>query len=391
MMINFTYHVPTRIIFGKGTEDTVGEQIVQEGATKVLLHFGGGNILKSGLYDRIIASLKKSNVDFIELGGVQPNPRLSKVKEGIALCKDKNVDFILAVGGGSVIDSSKAISIGCKYEGDVWDFYAGKAIAKESLPIGAVLTIAAAGSEMSDSSVISDEDSQRKYGYNSEVYRPKFAIMNPELTFTLPPYQTACGIVDIMAHIMERYFTNVTNVDLTDRLCEAGLKTMIKNGPAAFADPLDYDARAEIMWTGSLAHNGLMGTGRIPDFGSHKIEHELSAKYDIAHGAGLAIVFPAWMKYVYRQNINRFAQFANRVFDVEYDLAHLERTVLVGIERLEMFYRSIGMPTRLCDIGVADTDIEELARLSCMKTGTIGGSFKLDVADVEKLLWLAAE
>ena len=390
-MVNFTYYTPTKVLFGKDTHKEVGEQLKLAGAKKVLIHYGSGSIKKSGLYDEVAASLRGSGIDFVELGGVQPNPRLTLVREGLALCRKENVDFLLAVGGGSVIDSCKAISLGLRYDGDVWDFYIGKAKPTEAVPVGVVLTLAASGSEMSDSSVISNEELQRKYGCNTDIYRPRFAILNPVLTYTLPPYQTACGIVDIMAHIMERYFTTADHVDLTDRLCEAGLKTMVQCGPVAMAEPDNYDARAEIMWAGSLAHNGLMGTGRIPDFGSHRIEHELTAKYGIAHGAGLAIVFPAWMKYVYRRNIKIFAQFANRVWGVEYDFEHPECMIMEGIKRLEAFYRSLDMPTRLKDIGASVEDIAELAQKACERDGSVGKSMVLKSSDIEEILRLAAE
>ncbi|GAA3319215.1 hypothetical protein GCM10020331_025200 [Ectobacillus funiculus] len=263
---------------------------------------------------------------FFELGGVKPNPRVSLVREGVSLCKEHNIDFILAVGGGSVIDSAKAIAAGAKYDGDVWDFFTGKkSTVKDCLPIGVVLTIPAAGSESSDGTVITNEDGLYKRATGHITMRPKFAILNPVLTYTLPSYQTACGITDMMAHILERYFTNEKNVELTDRLCEAALKTIINNAHTVLEDPTNYDARAEIMWSGTIAHNDLLGTGRIGDWASHDIEHEISGIYDIAHGAGLAIVFPAWMKYVYKHDINRFAQFANRVWDVEIDLNNLEK------------------------------------------------------------------
>jgi hypothetical protein len=276
-------------------------------------------------------------VEFIELGGVQPNPRLSLVKQGIELCRKHNIDFILAVGGGSVIDSAKAIAVGVPYEGDVWDFYSGKAVPEKALPVGVVLTIPAAGSEASKSSVITNEDGWYKRGLNVEIIRPKFAIMNPEITFTLPPYQTACGAADIMAHVMERYFTHQKDVDFTDRLCEATLKTIIKNVPIVLEEPENYQARAEIMWASTIAHNDLLSTGRIGDWASHAIEHELSGIYDVPHGAGLAVVFPAWMKYVYKEDVDRFVQFATRVWDVEMDFSNPERTALEGIYRLTQF------------------------------------------------------
>ncbi|MGI5849700.1 MAG: iron-containing alcohol dehydrogenase, partial [Christensenellales bacterium] len=329
-MRDFRFLSPTQIIFGKNTQSAAGVETKKYGS-KVLLHYGGGHIKKSGLYQQIIDSLNEAEVEYIELGGVQPNPRLGLVKQGVALCREKGVDFVLAVGGGSVIDSAKAIALGVLYDGDVWDFYSGKARPKETLPVGVVLTIPAAGSEASDSSVITNDGYKR--GLTTNVQRARFAIMNPELSFTLPPYQTACGISDIMAHVMERYFTNVPNVELTDRLCEATLKTVINNAYIVMEQPDNYDARAEIMWAGTLAHNNLLSTGRIGDFASHQIEHELSAINDVAHGAGLSVIFPAWMKYVYKHDIARFTQFAVRVWNVEQSFSDPEKTVLEGIER----------------------------------------------------------
>jgi len=291
-MNNFSFQNATKIIFGKGTEENVGEETKLH-ADKVLLHYGGGSIKQSGLYDRVTASLKKSGVAFVELSGVKPNPRLSLVKEGIKICRDNGIKFILAVGGGSVIDSAKAIAVGVPYSGNVWDFYDGKGTPKEALKVATVLTIPAAGSESSPSSVISDDEKQLKRGLTVEIIRPVFSIMNPELTYTLPAYQTACGAADIMAHIMERYFTNTTDVELTDRLCEATMKTLINNVPQILKKPDDYASRADVMWTGCVAHNDILGTGREGDWGSHMIEHEISAIYDVAHGAGLAVVFPA--------------------------------------------------------------------------------------------------
>jgi hypothetical protein len=335
-MENFTFLSPTKIIFGRGVENQVGDE-TRVYSKKVLLHYGGGTIKRIGLYDRVVKSLRDAGVEFIELGGVQPNPRLSLVKQGIELCRKHNIDFILAVGGGSVIDSAKAIAVGVPYEGDVWDFYSGKEVPEKALPVGVVLTIPAAGSEASKSSVITNEDGWYKRGLNVEIIRPKFAIMNPEITFTLPPYQTACGAADIMAHVMERYFTHQKDVDFTDRLCEATLKTIIKNVPIVLEEPENYQARAEIMWASTIAHNDLLSTGRIGDWASHAIEHELSGIYDVPHGAGLAVVFPAWMKYVYKEDVDRFVQFATRVWDVEMDFSNPDRTALEGIYRLTQF------------------------------------------------------
>lgn len=386
-MINFTFQCATKMIFGKDTENQVGEETIKYGK-KVLLHYGGGNIKRSGLYDRVVNSLKEAGVEFIELSGVKPNPRLSLVREGIRLCRENNVEFILAVGGGSVIDSSKAISVGVPYEGDVWDFYTEKSVGREALPVGVVLTIPAAGSEASIGSVITNEDGWYKRAINYEIIRPRFAISNPELTYTLPKEQTANGAADIMAHIMERYFTNVTNVDLTDRLCEAALKTVIKNAPIAISEPENYDARAEIMWASTVAHNGLLDTGRIGDWASHNIEHELSGIYDVAHGAGLAVIFPAWMRYVYKTNIKRFVQFAVRVWNIDEDFENPERTALEGIAALKNFFKSIGLPVTLGELNIPDDRLEEMAQ-KATEVSTVGEFVKLGKEDVLNIYKLA--
>ncbi len=388
-MDNFTFHNATKIIFGKNTENLVGQE-TKLLADKVLLHYGGGSIKKTGLYDKVMSSLKAAGVEVIELSGVLPNPRLSLVNEGIRLCRENNIGFILAVGGGSAIDSAKAISIGVPYEGDVWDFYSGKAEVKESLPVGVVLTIPAAGSESSDSSVITNEDGWYKRGLSTGHIRPVFAIMNPELTYTLPDYQTACGAADIMAHIMERYFTNTQNVDLTDRLCEATLKTMILNVPKILNNPKDYAPRAEVMWAGTIAHNDLLSTGRVGDWASHRIEHEMSAIYDIAHGAGLAIVFPAWMKYVYKHDVARFAQFAHRVWNVDDNLFSPEEMALKGIASLETFLSSIGLPVKLSQANIDDSRLEEMAdKCTGSNTYTVGSFVKIRRQDALNILKLA--
>ncbi|MFW5976548.1 MAG: iron-containing alcohol dehydrogenase [Bacillota bacterium] len=388
-MENFVFQNATKIIFGKDKEKMVGKEI-KKYADKILLHYGGGSIKKYGLYDKIIESLEKENIEIIELGGVQPNPRLSLVKEGIELCRKEDIDFILAAGGGSVIDSAKAIAAGVPYDGDVWDFYEGKAELQEALSLGVVLTIPAAGSEASVGSVITKEEGEKTYKWaiNYEILRPEFAILNPEITFTLPDYQTACGAADIMAHIMERYFTTTSNVDLTDKLCEATLRTVIKNVPVVLKDPEDYDARAEIMWSGTIAHNDLLGTGRSEEWSSHPIEHELSAIYDVAHGAGLAVIFPAWMKYVYQENIDRFAQFAVRVFGVEMDFENPEWTAREGIRRLEEFFKSIGLPVTLEGLDIGSENLEVMAE-KCTMNGPIGNIKKLDKEDVLNIYKLA--
>lgn len=389
-MQNFTFQNATKIIFGKGTEDSVGAE-VKNYSKKVLLHYGGGSIKKSGLYDKVVNSLKTAGVDFVELGGVKPNPRLSLVHEGIGLCRKHGVDFILAVGGGSVIDSAKGIATGVPYSGNVWDFYMKKAKAAEALPLGVILTIPAAGSESSPSSVVTNEDGQLKRDIGYEFLRPQFAILNPEQCFTLPAYQVACGAADIMAHTMERYFTNTAHVDYTDRLCEATLSTLINNVPTALANPNDFNAFAEIMWAGTVAHNDLLGRGREEDWASHNIEHEISGIYDIAHGAGLAIVFPAWMKHVYKNNVNRFVQFAVRVWKVEQDFEDPEKTALAGIARIEAFFKSIGLPVRLSEAGINDDRYEEMAE-KCVASGggtTVGNFVKLRKHDIVSIYKLA--
>lgn len=388
-MDNFVFQNATKIIFGRDTERQAGLE-TKRFSSKVLLHYGGGSIKQSGLYDKIVKSLQDADVDFVELSGVKPNPRLSLVREGIHICRENGIGFILAVGGGSAIDSAKAIAVGVPYRGDVWDFYCGKAEVKEAVPVGTVLTIPAAGSEASNSSVITNEDGWYKRGLTTEFIRPVFSILNPELTFTLPAYQTACGAADIMAHIMERYFTNVKNVDFTDRLCEATLKTMIKNVPLALAEPCDYNARAEIMWASTIAHNDLLGTGRIGDWASHNIEHEISGIYDVAHGAGLAVIFPAWMKYVYKHDVNRFVQFAARVWDVEMDFDFPERTALEGIKRMEGFFKAIGLPVIFGDLDISDDKFDEMAaKCTASDTQTIGSFVKLNKKDVFNIYTLA--
>ena len=386
-MLDFTICTPTEAVFGRDTENKTGEMLVKYGAKKVLLHYGGGSVKRSGLYDRIVASIKAAGVEYVELGGVQPNPRLKLVKEGLELCKKENVDFLLAVGGGSVIDSVKAIAVGMYYDGDVWDFYTGKAKPERSMPIGVVLTIPAAGSEGSNSSVITNEDGNWKRGLTSEIFRPDFAIYNPELTYTLPPYQTAAGATDIMAHVMERYFTNTPDVNYIDMLSEATLKTIVRQAPVVIEDPNDYEARAEIMWASTIAHNNQLGIGRVGDWSSHQMEHELSGIYDVAHGAGLAVVFPAWMTYVYKQDVMRFCRFAVEVFGCEMDYFQPERTALAGIAALKNFFRSIGMPVTLEELGVKDDRIAEMA--GKVKMGETLGSFvKLTVDDVVKIFEL---
>lgn len=386
-MIDFDFSCPTKIVFGRGVEARVGEE-TKKYSRKILLHYGSDRIKKTGLFDRVTGALQAAGVDYRELGGVQPNPRLSLVRRGISICREEGLDFILAVGGGSVIDSAKAMAMGVPYAGDVWDFYSGKAFAEKALPVGVVLTIPAAGSEASPSSVITNEEGPVKAGCTNELLRPVFAIMNPELTFTLPAYQTACGAADIMAHVMERYFTPTQDVDFTDRLCEATLKTVIHNIPVAIREPENYAARAEIMWAGTVAHNDLLGTGRMGDWASHDIEHELSALYDVPHGAGLAVVFPAWMRYVWREDPARFVQYAVRVWGVDLPFADEERIALEGIRRLAEFFRSIGLPTTLKELGVPEDRLEEMAA-RCTSRGPVGSFKKLGKEDVLAIYRLA--
>lgn len=388
-MDNFIFQNPTKIIFGKDVENQVGEETIQY-SKKILLHYGGGSIKQTGLYDKVVSSLKKEGIEYIELSGVKPNPRLSLVREGIKICRENDINFILAIGGGSVIDSAKAIAFGVPYDGDVWDLFLGKDVVKKALPLATILTIPAAGSEASTGCVITNEDGGFKRAVNSEYIYPRFSMLNPELAFTLPKYQVACGSADILAHLMERYFTNTQNVELMDRLIESTMKTVINNVQIVLVEATNYDAWAEIMWAGTVAHNNLLNTGRVGDWGSHDIEHELSGIYDVAHGAGLATVFPAWMKYVYNHDIQRFVQFAVRVWNVENSFWSPERTALEGIRRLENFLKSIGMPTVLGELGIPDSRLEEMAdKCTNGDTSTVGNFIKLGKKDVFNILKLA--
>lgn len=383
-MENFTFYSPTYFVFGKDEENNVGTYIQKFGGKKVLLHYGGGSAVRSGLLERVKKALAQEGIEYVELGGVKPNPRSGLVYEGIALCRREQVDFILAVGGGSVIDSAKAIAMGVPYEGDFWDFYQGKT-AEQALPIGTILTIAAAGSEGGNGSVITHEEGNYKRAAGSEVLFPKFSILNPALTQTLPAYQTACGITDIMAHLMERYFTNTKEVEVTDRLLEGLMLTMIKEGPRAIEDPDDYGARASIMWAGMMGHNDSCGVGRSQDWSSHQIEHELSAAYDCAHGAGLAAVMPAVMTYNMYHDVNRFARLAVNVWGCQMDFDHPEETAKEGIEAFRNFLKKIHMPSSLKELGGRTEDIEMLAHKCCYGdggTGTVDGFVTLTEQDV---------
>lgn len=356
-MESFNFYSPTEFVFGRNRESECGKLVKKYGGTKVLLHFGSSSAERSGLLGKVRESLKKAEVPFVELGGVQPNPKDSKVYEGIELCRRENVDFILSVGGGSCIDSAKAIAIGVLYDGDFWDFYAGKASIQKALPVGTVLTIAAAGSEGSPSSVVTKEEGGLKRGVGSDIIRPKFSVLNPEWTCSLPAYQTACGATDIMAHVFERYFTNTPEVEITDRLCEAVLLTMLKEVPRVIQDPECYEARANIMWAGTVAHNDIVGVGRSQDWNSHGLEHELSGLYDVAHGAGLAVIMPAWMEYVMNHNVMRFAQMACRVFGCNMDFENPENTAKAGIREFRRFLSKIGMPINFEELGAKPEDI----------------------------------
>ena len=389
-MQNFNFYSPTYFEFGKDKENNAGKLVKRFGGSKILIHYGGGSVVRSGLLQRIKASLEKENIAYVEFGGVMPNPRSGLVYEGIDLCRKENVDFILAVGGGSAIDSAKAIAIGVPYEGDFWDFYQGKRIDK-ALPVATVLTIAAAGSEASLSSVITHENGMVKRGTGSDKIRPVFSILNPALTQTLPPYQTACGATDMFAHVLERYFTNTRNVEITDRLCEGIMLTILSETPKVITNPDDYDARANIMWAGMVAHNDICGVGREQDWGTHQLEHELSALYDVAHGAGLAVMFPAWLKYNLIHDVMRYAQFATRVMGCQMNFENPEITAREGITRFETFLKSIGMPVRFSELGARKEDIPTLIEMLRLGDRTVGNFVKLNRQDIEAIYRLAAE
>ena len=392
-MNDFTYFAPTKVVFGKGAEGQVGKLCKEQGATKVLVHFGGGSAKRSGLLDRVCAALEEEGLPYVTLGGVVPNPRLSLVYEGIELCRREGVDFLLAVGGGSVIDSCKAIGYGLANDFDVWELFDKKRAAAGCAPVGAVLTIAAAGSEMSDSTVITKDEGELKRGYNSNYCRCKFAVLNPELTYTLPEYQTACGVTDIMMHIMERYFVNVETMTVTDTMAEAVIRDVLRYGKAALEDPRDYRARAEIMWAGSLAHNGLLcAGGPNGDWASHQIEMELSGMFGVAHGAGLAAIWGSWARYVMDQKPQRFAQFAYRIFDLP-QTGDPKSDGLRGVEAMEDYFRSIRMPVNLRELGVGELTEEQIDELAekCTYFGrrTIGQFKVLGKEDIKAIYRMA--
>jgi alcohol dehydrogenase len=389
-MDNFRFYAPTYFCFGKDSESNIGELVKRFGGTKVLIHYGGGSIKRNGVFNKVVASLKEATIPYVEQGGVMPNPRSGLVYEGIELCRKEKVDFVLAVGGGSSIDSAKAIAAGAVYDGDFWDYYGTGKTVDKALMLGTVLTIAAAGSEGSADSVITHENGMLKRATTGEALRPKFSILNPESTCTLSAYQTACGITDIMAHVCERYFTNTKDVEVTDRICEGILKTMIEEAPKVMSNLQEYQARANIMWAGMVAHNNLCGVGREQDWSSHDIEHELSSLYDVAHGAGLAVIMPAWMTYVMKHDINRFAQFAVRVWGCDMNFAHPEFTAGEGIQKFRDFLVSIGMPANFKELGAKEEDIPALVQhLGVTEHNKIGGFMQLGPKDVEAIYRLA--
>ncbi len=389
-MNNFVFYSPTEFVFGKNTEVQVGALARKYGAQKVMIVYGGGSVVRSGLLDRVKQSLQEAGVAYCEMGGVQPNPIDGKVYEGIQLCRREQVDMMLPVGGGSVIDTAKAIAAGALYDGDFWDFFIGRAKVEKALKVAVVLTIPAAGSEGSGNTVITKTETLQKLGLCApEHLRPVFSIMNPELTYTLPAYQTACGIADMMAHIMERYFTNTPDVEISDRLCEGTLTAIIKEAYRVKQQPDNYAARANIMWCGTVAHNGICGVGREEDWASHALEHEISAIYDVAHGAGLAVIFPAWMAFMAEHNPAKIAQFAHRVFDIPKS-EDLEEMALAGTARLKHFFRYMGLPVSFKELGIEHPDIDRmLVSLQRNKGELLGNYVKLTMTDCREIYRLA--
>ena len=389
-MNDFDFYSPTYFVFGRGREAEAGTYVKKFGGSRVLVLYGGQSAKKSGLLDRVLASLTGAGLHTVELGGVKPNPRSGLVYEGIDLCRKEGIDFLLAVGGGSVIDTAKAIAIGVPYEGDFWDFFSGK-VPEKALPVGTVLTIAASGSEGSPDSIITNEKTLDKNSAEADCLRPCFSILDPALTESLPPYQTACGVTDIMAHAFERYFTNTEDVEVTDRLLEGVLLTMLHEGPRVMADPHDYGARANIMWAGMVCHNDMMGVGRKQDWNSHHLEHVLSALYDCAHGAGLAVIMPAWMRYCADHHDGlRMAQMAVRVFGCQMDFADPRRTALEGIAAFRAFLKSIGMPLTFAEIGADPADIPKLVEMNHVGNGVTGGYVGLTSDAIREIYEIAA-
>lgn len=391
-MLNFKYYSPTEFVFGKDTELEVGKLLKKNRGKKVLIHYGSGSVKRSGLLDRVIKSLESVGIEYVELGGVVPNPRDTLVYEGIKLCLEEKVNFILALGGGSVIDSSKAIALGVKYNDDFWDLYEDSSKIKSALPVGVILTIPAAGSEGSNASVITKTDGMLKRVTNSNHIRPKFAIINPELTYTLPSYQTACGVTDMISHILERYLTKTNDVILTDRLCESTLVSVIEAMRVVLKEPTNYEARATICWAGTIAHNGFLGVGRVEDWASHRLEHELSALYDVAHGAGLAVMFPAYMKYTINEDVQRYRRLAVKVFGIKDKKNKPEKVALAGIKAFESFLREIKMPTSFSEIGAKEEDIDLMLEKLKINVGEIVGNFKgLTMEDARNVYKLACK
>ena len=389
-MNDFDFYSPTYFVFGRDREAEVGTYVKKFGGSRVLVLYGGQSAKKSGLLDRVRASLTGAGLHTVELGGVKPNPRSGLVYEGIDLCRKEGIDFLLAVGGGSVIDTAKAIAIGVPYEGDFWDFFSGK-VPEKALPVGTVLTIAASGSEGSPDSIITNEKTLDKNSAEADCLRPCFSILDPALTESLPPYQTACGVTDIMAHAFERYFTNTEDVEVTDRLLEGVLLTMLHEGPRVMADPHDYGARANIMWAGMVCHNDMMGVGRKQDWNSHHLEHVLSALYDCAHGAGLAVIMPAWMRYCADHHDGlRMAQMAVRVFGCQMDFADPRRTALEGIAAFRAFLKSMGMPLTFAEIGADPADIPKLVEMNHVGGGVTGGYVGLTSDAIREIYEIAA-
>ncbi len=390
-MDNFNFYSPTEFVFGKERENEVGKYVRKYGGSRVLIHYGGGSAVKSGLLERVKKSLDAEGIYYTELGGVKPNPRDTLIYEGIEICRREQLNFILSVGGGSCIDSSKGIAAGALYDGDFWDFYSHKQSVREALPIGTVLTIAAAGSEGSGASVVTQEATKLKRDTGSDLLRPRFSVLNPELTCTLPAYQTACGAADIMAHVFERYFTNTPEVEITDRLCEAIILTMIKETPRVIADPHNYEARANIMWAGTVAHNDIVGVGRSQDWNSHGIEHELSGLYDCAHGAGLAVIMPSWMEFVMSHNVMRFAQMAVRIWGCQMNFENPEATAREGIQCFRRFLHDIGLPINLAELGAKEEDIPLLVKNQGIGDGRTWGFVRLSSDDITEIYRIAAK
>lgn len=390
-MLNFEFFTPTKMIFGKDTHKRVGEVIKSYGFHKIMLHYGGGSIQKNGVYEQVTASLKDAGIDFLDFGGAEPNPKLELVEKGAQLCKDHGIELVLAVGGGSAIDSAKEIAVGACYDGSTWDFSTKAKTPQAALPVGVILTLSASGSEMSASAVITNERLGLKRGYNSELHRPLFSICNPELTFTVNKFQTGCGIVDISMHTLERYFSKSPDTPLTDAIAESVVRQTIAAGRRAIKNPEDYDARADLMWASSLSHNDLTGCGRETFMACHQIEHELSGKYDfVAHGAGLSVIFPAWAKYVYKHNVPRFVQFANKVWDIPVSQENPEETALAGILATERYFAEIGMPVRLSQLNVGDEAFYEMAE-KCTESGgrTLPGWLPLNTKEIVDIFELA--